>query len=447
MDVGAAKIAEYDNVFYVSAGEDESSTWQEFGEMKFMTQNDVTDAFGPKALGDLTQTNWAITRYVPWTSWVSAATNWPNASGNTSVEGESSGMSTYAHELSHNLSIPDNYGNPYAVIQQRGFTGMWDMMSRGTFNGPGGPHTRFQIPATKGASLGSQHNMRNKRFLNFVTDADLVRLNRNGLAASGLAVADVTAREVPHTTGEVAGVRVELDGADTDKSTPCTLPDRLEVRRRAPQRHGGHRQVQRLHDGSRAADRVGLLRPGPRRDHQQGQELGAPSCGGSSCFAWMIDSHPDDINHVDFVKPDGTPKIATQGDERQLNDGSFNAGWTRALPPTSGLRSAEPPALLRGRQDHRRAGHPALQGRRQVARRLRPADARRGALGRGRRAGRGGQWSTCTFGLKNTGAAAATDPALHPQDETLVPDSDLYRLRLRPRAPAGAPRSSTRSPP
>ena len=25
------KIAEYDNIFYVSAGEDESSTWQEFG--------------------------------------------------------------------------------------------------------------------------------------------------------------------------------------------------------------------------------------------------------------------------------------------------------------------------------------------------------------------------------------------------------------------------------
>ena len=49
--VGAAKIAEYDNIFYVSAGEDESSTWQEFGEMKWMTQEEVPDAFGPKALG------------------------------------------------------------------------------------------------------------------------------------------------------------------------------------------------------------------------------------------------------------------------------------------------------------------------------------------------------------------------------------------------------------
>ena len=220
-DVGAAKIAEYDNIFYVSAGEDESSTWQEFGEMKWMAPEQVPDAFGPDQFDATLPGTWADTRYVDWTSWVSAATNWPNASGNTSVEAESSGMSTYALELSHNLAIPDNYGNPYAATQQRGFTGMGDMMSRGTFNGPGGPHTRFLIPATQGSSLGSQHNIRNKRFLNFVGDADLMRLNRNGLAQSGLAVTDVTAREVPHSAGEVAGVRVELDGAVGDNSAPC----------------------------------------------------------------------------------------------------------------------------------------------------------------------------------------------------------------------------------
>ena len=50
------------------------------------------------------------------------------------------------------------------------------------------------------------------------------------------------------------------------------------------------------------------------------------NCGSSSCFVWVIDSHPEDINHVDFVAPDGTPKMATLGDERQLNDASFNAG-------------------------------------------------------------------------------------------------------------------------
>ena len=59
---------------------------------------------------------------------------------------------------------------------------MWDMMSRGSFNGPGGQHTRFLIPPTQGGALGSQHNLRNKRILNFLTDDDLLRLNRDGLA-------------------------------------------------------------------------------------------------------------------------------------------------------------------------------------------------------------------------------------------------------------------------
>src|SRR4029078_4271627 len=105
---------------------------------------------------------------VPWSSWASASTNWPNASGNTSVEAERSGRALCAHELSHNLSIPAKYSNPTAPIQQRGFTGMWDMMSRGSFNGPGGPHTRFLIPPTHGASRDSQHNIRHKRLLSFV---------------------------------------------------------------------------------------------------------------------------------------------------------------------------------------------------------------------------------------------------------------------------------------
>ena len=77
---------------------------------------------------------------------------WPNASGNTSVEGESSGMGTYAHELTHNLGLPDNYNNPFTAPYQRTGSGMWDMMSRGQFNGAGGQHTRFQIPPTPAAA-------------------------------------------------------------------------------------------------------------------------------------------------------------------------------------------------------------------------------------------------------------------------------------------------------
>src|SRR3954471_14480870 len=226
-DVGTAKIAEYDNIFYVSAGEDESATWQEFGEMKWKAPEEVPDAFGPKAYGDLTQTNWAVTRYVPWSSWAAVSGIWPNAQSNTSIEAEASGMATYAHELTHNLGLPDNYNTPFGTVQQVTATGMWDMMSRGSFNGPGGQHQRYLIPPTQGEALGSQHNVRNKRVLNFLTDNDLLRLNRDGLAQSGMAVADVTAREIAPSSGEISGVNITLDGTG-DNEPPCIINGTLQ---------------------------------------------------------------------------------------------------------------------------------------------------------------------------------------------------------------------------
>ncbi len=172
-------------------------------------QDAVTDAFGPKHIDPLhPRGNWAKTRYIPWSSWAAAANVWPSAGGNSSTEAESAGMAVYAHELSHNLDIPDNYNNPFTAPFQRTASGMWDMMSRGSFNGPGGQHTRWQIPPTQGSALGAQHNMRNKRFLNFIGDNDLLRLNRTGLAQTGLAVAEVKAREVA-PNGDLAGVRVQ----------------------------------------------------------------------------------------------------------------------------------------------------------------------------------------------------------------------------------------------
>ena len=97
------------------------------------------------------------------------------------------------------------------------------MMSRGSFNGPGGQHTRWQIPPTQGAALGAQHNLRNKRFLNFIGDDDILRLNRDGLAQTGLAVAEVKAREV-EPNGDLAGVRIDLDG-EGDLNQVCRDDD------------------------------------------------------------------------------------------------------------------------------------------------------------------------------------------------------------------------------
>ncbi len=85
--------------------------------MKFNSKEDVPESFGapPGLAGNDTLPNYAKTRYVEWTSWASASTIWPNAGGGSSTQGESSGMGTYAHELSHLLGIGDNYNNPYGV--------------------------------------------------------------------------------------------------------------------------------------------------------------------------------------------------------------------------------------------------------------------------------------------------------------------------------------------
>lgn len=43
-------------------------------------------------------------------------------------------------------------------------------------------------------------------------------------------------------------------------------------------------------------------------------------------FNWVIDANPQDINRVDFQRPDGTPVMRTIADYRQLNDALFHAG-------------------------------------------------------------------------------------------------------------------------
>ncbi len=390
--------------------------------MKFDTMDDVPDAFGPKAFDPL-QTNWAPTRYVPWSSWASSSTIWPNASGNTSIEAESSGMATYAHELSHNLSIPDNYGNPFGTTQQRAATGMWDMMSRGSFNGPAGQHTRFEIPPTQGGALGSQHNMRNKRFLNFLTDADLLRLNRDGLATSGMAVTDVTAREIAPTGGEISGVNIVLDGAG-DKETPCDYrvdPTCDGVRTSGSSVTGKYNNytmevVQQIGSDSFSPGHGVLISK---------TKNSSSSCGSSSCFVWVVDAHPEDVNKVDFVLPNGTPKLATIGDERQKNDASFNAGLN------SGTSYEYTDAdnrlhfyILDKHTDaqgilHYTVGVKSLDG---------AGPQTRGVALAAPQLGSDAGYTTCTFNLSNTGAAAAVPQGTHPQDASAYLNNDIYRL-------------------
>ena len=320
-DIGCASgLCGFDNGFYVTAGHDESSTWQEFGEMMFQTRDDIPDAFGPPRNADgsapLNQLgqpmpNWADTRYVDWTSWRSAANHWPNAQGGTSTQAESSGLSVFAHEFSHLRGLPDNYNNPFAD-NERNFTGYWEMMSRGTFNGPGGTHNRWQVPNQGGSGLGPHHLLHFKNQLGVLGATDQVTVQRDLLQTQGVAVVELKARESP-PAGELVGFTVGLGTGDLSGSCANQGLEPFYC----PNRTGGPY----LHYRLEVVDRVGndSFAPGHGVLLTKSRNTGTPR-------VWMIDPNPEDIGMIDFYRPDGTPVAVVRGDPRQLNDASFHAG-------------------------------------------------------------------------------------------------------------------------
>ncbi|MFF4419004.1 M6 family metalloprotease domain-containing protein [Streptosporangium sp. NPDC001559] len=298
--------AGFDFVFYLSAGQDESATWQEFGSIKFPTKEAVTDDFGPP---DAALPNWARTRYVDWTSWASASSIWPNAGGGSSTQAESSGQGVYAHEFSHILGIGDNYNNPFGVPPRRAYTGVWEMLSRGSFNGPGGPHSRWLIPPTSGGSMGAQHMLRNKIKLEMVDERNVLRLSRDALAQSGLVVARVTARAVQPGPRDLSGVNIAFGTGD--RSPACDVT-------KDPFCDGGGYDNYTVE----VVDRMGADSFTP----DSGVLLAKTKNVDSAPFEWVVDANPQDIGMTDYVLPDGTAVPITIGDYRQLSDALFHAG-------------------------------------------------------------------------------------------------------------------------
>jgi M6 family metalloprotease-like protein len=306
-DVGEETAKQYDFVFFLSAGQDESSTWQEFGQMKFTTKEDVTPEWGPQ---DPNLPNWVQTRYVPWSSWAAGSTIWPNAVTGSSTQAESSGMGVFAHEFSHILGIGDNYNNPYGIPPRRAYSGPWEMLSRGSFNGPGGPHSRWMVPATGGGSMGAQHMLRNKLKLGIIDPDHVLQLDRDTLAATGMVVAKVTARAADPGEGGLAGINLKL-GAGGDKSPACDEAT-------DPLCDGGGYDNYTVE----VVDRMGFDSFTP----DSGVLLAKTKNQDSAPFIWVKDANPQDIDKVDFVLPNGTPQKMTIGDYRQLSDALYHAG-------------------------------------------------------------------------------------------------------------------------
>ncbi|KAF2203379.1 M6 metalloprotease [Delitschia confertaspora ATCC 74209] len=308
-DVGNETASKFELVFILSAGQDESSTWQEFGEMKFATPADVPEEFGPPS--NMTLPNWAKTRYVNWTSWASASTIWPNAGRGSSTQGESSGMATFAHELSHLLGISDNYNNPFGDPPRRSYTGPWSMLSRGSFNGPGGPHTRWQIPPVQGGSMGSLHTMRDKHQINLTTENQILQVSRSGLVESGLLVAKITARSVDAGSNGLMGLNISF-GQTGDLSPHCDV--QADALCDGGSYHNYNMEVvDRMGADSFCPDSGVLISKTKNTDR-------------SSPFQWVIDANPQDIRVIDFFLPNGTARYLTIGDYRQLADALFHAG-------------------------------------------------------------------------------------------------------------------------
>ena len=324
---------DYDFRWLVHAGYDESGTWQEFGEMMFDGPEAVTDRFGPPSpvrseLGmcDSACPNAAATRYVDWTSWAASEGIWSHAvPGVSSTQGENDGSAVFAHELSHIFGVLDNYNNPYGTPVRRSYTGPWAMLSRGAFNGPGGAHTRWQIPAVQGASMGSHHMLRNKIRLGFTPPHEVLTVDARALAVTGPVAADIFPRAYPLApiTGDV-GLHGMVINLGRDRSPSCSTA----------QDHtcdgGGYDNytvevVDQMGHDSYTPDHGVLI-----AKNKTGVDLGP--------FMWAIDAHPEDINTVtgvgehegrevyDFIRPDGTRATISLGDARQLADALFHAG-------------------------------------------------------------------------------------------------------------------------
>ena len=317
----------YDFRFLVTAGHDETSTWQEFGEMLFETPDDIPLAFGPPGAEDGPVynddgeeiPNWSDTRYVDWTSWLAAANHWPSAGGGVSRQAENSGLAVYAHEFSHIRGLPDNYGNPFND-SGRMPTAHWEMMSRGSFNGPGGTHQRWQVPNAGGSALGPHHMLRFKQMLGVLEPQDQVLLERDGLAEQGVAVASIKARSsIPD--GDHVGLQVAF-GETGDLAGSCANQGFTGPNGDYPQGAGWCPGTNFHHYSIEVVDRVGndSFVPGHGVLLAKTKQTGSPR-------VWVIDPNPEDIDMIDFYRPEsGEPVPIVRFDPRQLNNATFHAG-------------------------------------------------------------------------------------------------------------------------
>ncbi len=421
-DAGADIKSKYDIVIRVYAGYDETSVWQEFGEMKFQTKEDIPAEWGNP---DPTKPRWVVTRYEPWTSWKAGAQQW----GLSSVrQGESSG--TITHEIVHfAFRVGDNNNNPYEKPYHRAGSGPWDIMDRGSFNGPGGPHSRWVVPAIQGASMPAGLMLRSKIKFEFLKDGTVLKLNRDGLAKSGLAVGTVTARAVEPAAGNLAGITVTLDGEAPQDKTPAEDADQNPLSTGRPVfNFYTVEAVQRIGYDSFCPDNGVILAKNTNGEVNpfvpEGRAPRGPAGGTNTSyrlFTWVIDAHPEDIHMVDFQRPNGEKVMRTVADYRQLNDAAFHAGTNSG----SKFEWEDTPNRLHFYiVDVKKDANGVLS----YVIGVRSLDGA-GPQKRGVMLTAVPVNNSVEFALTNTGASADTPASLHGADVRPFLNSDIYRLK------------------
>jgi hypothetical protein len=293
-------------------------------------------------------------------------------------------------------------------------------MDRGSFNGPGGPHRRWVVPATEGAAMPAGFMLRNRMRYGFVRPAEVLRLNRNGLAASGVAVATVMARAVAPAAGTVAGVSITLDGdAPVDRTPPCDIKTDPLCPGAPVFNFYSVEVVQRIGYDSFTPDNGVLI--------ARNKDTEGPSCG-YNCFTWVIDAHPEDIGMLDFVKPGGERVMRTIADYRQLNDALFHAG----LNSGSAYEWQDTANRLHFYVIDRHIDAGGLLSYTVAVRSLDGAGPhQRGVTATApREQPVTGASATVPVSLSNTGSTAPVDAAAHPQDASAFVGSDVYRVSV-----------------
>jgi hypothetical protein len=255
--------------------------------------------------------------------------------------------------------------------------------------------------------MGSQHMLRNKIKLGIVDEQNVLRLSREALGGSGVVVARVTARAVQPGASGLTGVNVALGTGDL--SPACdTAAD--------PLCDGGRYNNYTVE----VIDRMGF----DSFTTDSGVLLAKTKNVDAAPFIWTVDANPQDIDKVDFVRPDGTPVKMTIGDYRQLSDALFHAGtdsgseyefvdqanrlhfyvldvhrdWRGVLSYTVAVRSLDGA----GPQVRGVKAYPSLT--------IAPQSG----------------WARCVLPVRNTGKAAPAGG--HPEDVTAYLGSDVYRV-------------------